>query len=149
MKPTQQKALSITTWISKGDLNLTEPQKLSIKEWLDGRDEQITVKFSCSSKKGRSLNQNNYYYGVIIQLIVDFTGEDASVVHEYLKWQFLRDDSTPISRTKSTTNLSTVEAEDYYMKCRRWAFDTFGIFIPIPNEPQPMESENSNGALET
>jgi len=134
MKPTPQKnQLVIPVWVSKGEFNLTEPQKLSIKEWLEGRDEQILIKFTNASKT-RSLPQNSYYYGVIIQLIVEFTGEDATTIHEYLKWQFLRDDSTPISRAKSTTNLSTVEAEDYYMKCRRWAFDTFGIFIPLPGE---------------
>ena len=36
--------------------------------------------------------------------------------------------------TKSTTELSTVEFEDYVAKIRMWAASFLSLIIPLPNE---------------
>ena len=87
-------------------------------------------------RKQRSLLENNYYFSVIVSMLSEFTGYEKEEMHEILKWKFLRYvDDRGIERARSTTDLSTVEAEDYYERIRRWAAADLNFFIPNPNEP--------------
>ena len=73
-------------------------------------------------------------WGVVYQLIADHTGSSPEDVHNHLKVEFLRVGGDKIPTTKSTTELSTVEMEDYLAKCRGWASRELGVYIPEPNE---------------
>jgi hypothetical protein len=87
------------------------------------------------AKKDRSLSQNSYYHGVIVYRLAMEFGYDEPSMHEALKWQFLRvEDRGPIPTVRSTTDLSTVEFEDYLSRIREWASMEFGIVLPLPNE---------------
>lgn len=88
-------------------------------------------------QKPRSLKENNYYWGVIIDILSNESGEDPDRIHHFLRDKFLRIDSGGIiPKSKSTAELSTAEAEDYYSKIRMWASgDPWNIYIPKPNEP--------------
>jgi len=101
----------------------------TLKNLKDG-DYVITVK---KQKKPRSLNQNSYYRGVIVPLIADWMGDDNDSAHEALKFHFLRKEGK-LPSSRSTTDLSTVEFEDYCSRIRMEA-SKWGIYIPAPNEP--------------
>ena len=85
-------------------------------------------------KQFRSLNENDYYWGVVIEEISDFTGFSPQEVHELLKWKFLRIVKGKLESCRSTTNLSVGEFEDYLSQIRQWASEELNCFIPLPNE---------------
>jgi hypothetical protein len=95
------------------------------------------------SSTTRSLQQNAYYHGVIIPMIAAHTGEDTTRTHETLKDLFLAmphylhgtEGRVIESRvTRSTASLSKQEFEEYCAKCRVFASEFFGLYIPLPNE---------------
>jgi hypothetical protein len=96
-------------------------------------------------KKRRSLNQNAYYWKVIIPAIHEMfvqNGNDVDEedVHNYLKEQvgklskvILLPDGSIEKIVGSTANLSTMQFEMYVEKCRAFAAQ-FGFLIKLPNE---------------
>lgn len=90
----------------------------------------------------RSLMQNAYYWGVVIKILSDEIGYDPETMHEYMKdkFSFKKDIDMPdggtMIKVKSTTDLSTIEFEDYLTRVREWAKDFLECFIPLPNETQ-------------
>lgn len=83
----------------------------------------------------RSRNQNDYYWAVLIDILSNHFGYSPDEMHEALKWEFLRtvEPGKP-DRVKSTTELTTIEAEAYYEHIRRWAAAEYDIYIPLPSE---------------
>ena len=78
----------------------------------------------------RSDQENRYYWGVIVKMIADHTGHTRDEVHDALRHMFLKDGLV----ARSTTSLSTAEAEEYYANIRMWAAATLSLIIPLPNE---------------
>ena len=119
--------------VIQGKLVLDNPQKFRVRlAPFEGKRGELTVR---QPKKQRSLNENSYYHAVIVKMLSEFTGYETKEMHEILKWKFLRyEDDRGIERARSTTDLSTVEAEDYYERIRRWASMDLHLFIPLPNE---------------
>jgi hypothetical protein len=100
----------------------------------EGKRIQITVE---REKRARSINQNNYYWGVVIALISETTGMTPEETHTALRNQFLKKVMpNGMETAKSTTDLSTAEMEDYLKRIRQWAdvFFTGSLYIPAPNE---------------
>lgn len=109
---------------------------------LEGKFAKITIK---ERKKNRSLSQNAFYWGVIVPEIVNLlnvygNNVDAEQVHDFLKAEVGRltqkvvlPDGEVKAVSGTTTELSTVEFEDYITKIRAWA-GGFGVIIPMPNE---------------
>lgn len=94
-------------------------------------------------RKARSMNQNAYYHGVIVKLVMDVMGEDDPVAaHEVLKFECNSEirtigkgeDRREYRHPLSTALLSTVEFEAYTDRFRMFAARFFGIYIPLPNE---------------
>jgi len=85
-------------------------------------------------KKERSNEQNRYYWGVVIKLLSEHIGYIDEEMHEALKLKFLRDDSRKIPTLRSTTDLTTIEFEEYLEKIRIWAAQELNCYIPLPNE---------------
>lgn len=91
-----------------------------------------------SVKKIRSLKANNYYWGVVIVYCCDGLGyelHEKEMVHEALKMKFLSQEhiiGLPVPR--STATLESPEFWDYIETVRRYMVQTFGIYIPDPNE---------------
>ena len=96
---------------------------------LSGRVEMIVKKTS----RGRSNNQNRYYWGVVITILGDELGYTRDEMHNALKWKFLRSEKKMLPTTRSTTDLTTKEFEDYTETVRRWAASDLGIQIPQHN----------------
>ena len=87
-------------------------------------------------RKPRSVNENNYYWGVVIQMISDETGMTPEETHEAMKWQFLRKQVGQIFTVKSTRILNTLEFEDFVERVRVFAQTNLNIKIPLPNETE-------------
>lgn len=114
---------------------------------LSGRFVRITID---ETRRRRSNNQNRYYWGVVIPLVVEmFTDAgnetDEMEVHEYLKehvggLKTVLADPTGYRRTvvKSSAKLDTMEFEVYLEKVRAWCAQ-FGVTIPLPNEEWSRE----------
>ena len=121
-------------------------------------------------KKTRSINQNSYYFGVVVPMVQDALIEygnrfdhtltqdfihsqiDPEGVHEVLKKYVGKLTkyvalpggivATIVGDTKSMT---TTEFEDYIESVRAWAADPMeglGIIIPLPNENLSIGDEN-------
>jgi hypothetical protein len=129
--------------VEKGHLNDHCRQSIAnALKSLEGKFAKITIE---EKKKIRSLNQNAFYWGYIIPVIVNFFNEygnnvDAEQVHEFLKenvgklnQNVVFPDGQVKEVTGSTANLNTMEFENYLTKIRVWAAE-WGVIIPIPNE---------------
>ena len=93
--------------------------------------------------KLRSVSENKYYWGVVLDILSDELGHTKTEMHEILKTKFLRDiayikkkngEHLKVETSKSTTDLKTNEFEDYLSKIRNFASAELGIWIPEPNE---------------
>lgn len=111
-----------------------------LMQWFPGHslDYYETVAnqiISMSRYSMRSDKENRYYWAVIVKTLADFCGYTSEEMHEALKWQFLKV-VTPgkPNKVRSTSDLTTVEAEEYYESIRQWAAQEYGVIIPLPNE---------------
>lgn len=126
----------------KGGLLTSESDRFDkFAQKVEGKRIFITLE---TEKKGRSLNQNAYYFGVVVDLLSELTGFNQDEMHEILKHKFLRQtlwvpkkdgvkEKSIIAR--STADLTTKEFEDYLSQIRQWASIDLGCYIPNPNEP--------------
>ena len=98
---------------------------------LEGQQIEVIVR---KPKKTRTDSQRKYYFGVIVALISEEIGENKNVVHEQLKVKFLYDLSGELPKVRSTSDLTTVEEEEYHSEIRMWASEFLNIYLPLPNE---------------
>ena len=101
---------------------------------IDGLTSNIiqTIKYS-----KRSMNENNYYWAVIVKILGDHFGYTPEEMHEALKFKFLRIENPgkPTTvRSTASEDFTTIDAETYYENIRRWAAIEYGVVIPLPNE---------------
>lgn len=91
-------------------------------------------------KSNRSLLQNAYYWSVIVKTISEEIGYEPDMMHEILKKLFLptRTCAMPSGEelhiTKGSSELDSVEFEEFVLKIRIWAKDFLSMTIPIPNQ---------------
>lgn len=127
--------MSITP-IFAGDLyqgKLDIHDKEDFKKYLNSIYGQVEV-IVRRKRSQRSLKENDYYWGVVVKLIADYTGMLDEEAHEALKWKFLRKQTGKMETVRSTASLSTKEMEDYLEKIRVWTLTDLGLKIPLPNE---------------
>jgi hypothetical protein len=112
------------------------------RERLDqdiARYEDKTVQVTVSEYKPKRSNQlNQYYWGVVVKIISDYTGYTKEETHELLKQTFLKKkievDNEWYDTTESTTKLSNKDMLDFIEKVKQWAAQTFHLYIPDPHE---------------
>jgi hypothetical protein len=104
---------------------------------LNGKRVQVTVE---KLKNSRTLQQNKYYWAVVVKLIAQHTGHDPEQIHELLKqkfsprWHFMEVMIDNPGIPTYTTRLDTLEFVEYTEKCRMWANEFLGLEIPLPGE---------------
>jgi hypothetical protein len=137
------KAVEIITEVKNGNFKRNRNEILNAIKQFEGKT--IMFKLSILSKK-RSLEQNSYYWGVIIPItkntIYENWGEVWSIqkTHDYLKKEFLFYEKVnlktgEIKRTpKGTTENTTTEQEVYYSEIREFLKEWFNVECPLPNE---------------
>lgn len=103
-----------------------------VRASLRGQAVQISIS---PRRKKRSLQENSYYWGVVIPLLCDWSGFSPEEMHDAIKNKFLfdYDKRHGLARIGSTAELSTVEFERLMSDIRIWASEQ-GVFIPEPNE---------------
>lgn len=83
-------------------------------------------------------NQQSRYMHFIFNLIAEECGEEMSAVKWYYRKKYLTiiDEifGEEIERVKSTTELNTIEQEDFMTKVRTHASTERNVFCPLPNE---------------
>jgi hypothetical protein len=131
--------VSVIAEVKNNRPQLSEYQRTKINKAFaigNGKVMQITVS---DIKKERSNNQNAYYWGVLIRILSDETGQEADDLHEHFRDRFLTKNFIHIGGeekevAKSTKKLSTNEFEEYQEKIRAFAAEELSIIIPLPNE---------------
>lgn len=110
-----------------------------------GLEDKTLVLSLKEQKRKRSLNQNAYYWGVVVEAVTQMFREhgnyvDAEEVHEFLKLRvgklsrvIVTPDGEIVKSLGSTAKLSKLEFEAYLERVRAWAAE-FGCVIPLPNE---------------
>jgi len=137
------KAIEIITEVNNGNFKRNRNEILSAIKQFEGKT--VTFKLSILSKK-RSLQQNSYYWAVIIPITKNAINESWGEVwniektHEFLKSKFLfyekiNEDTSEIIRVpKSTTENTTTEQENYYFEIREFLKEWFNVDCTLPNE---------------
>lgn len=135
--------IEIISHVKDGVLDRNRGRISEAVKHFEGKDVIVTIE---RKRNKRSDNQNRYYWGVVVPLVADGIkntwGDPVSheTAHELLKSQFLfwekvSEYSGEIMRLpKSTTECTTTELEEYMEQCRQFAFEWFGVTIPMPNE---------------
>jgi hypothetical protein len=125
--------------VKDGKLSLDKSQQFKqYLHTLNGKRIELTVE---KLKHTRSIQQNRYYWSVVVKLITQHTGHDSEQIHEALKIMFSPKWYMPIGDLlmehafpTSTTRLDTLEFVGYIGKCRMWANEFLGLQIPEPGE---------------
>jgi hypothetical protein len=117
--------------IEKGKFTLYNKELFT--EYLNSLSGRVVMTVK-KLKKGRSNNQNRYYWGVVITILSQELGYTREEMHEALKWKFLRVEKRMLPTTRSTSDLDTKTFEDFLEEVRRWAATDLNIQIPLPNE---------------
>jgi len=88
--------------------------------------------------KGQRSNAQNRYSHYVFNLIAEETGEFMLNVKWFYKQLFLTVSEKifdqEVERVRSTTELSTLEQEDFMTKVRVHASFELNMFVPLPNE---------------
>jgi hypothetical protein len=106
------------------------------------RDGAVVVTIQ-RKRPSRTVNQNAYYWAVVVKAIADETGQDMESVHEFLKREANAQRVEMANKTTgemfdawiggSTANLNVNDFYDYVERCRAWAGTFLGLEIPDPD----------------
>ena len=121
--------------VKQGKLKVDNPTQFMIYlANLEGKRFQLLLE---KEKHIRSLRQNSFYWGVVVDILAGYCGYTDKEMHEELKRKFNpKPSKIDYNETYggSTTIMSTVEFEEYLEKIMAWASKEYGIYIPVPGE---------------
>ena len=133
MPPAQFDAKFVGRYDEDGVLHLAEKDRFKRlgKAWA-GQSVHVRV---LQPAKPRSIPQNNYYRGVVLDILADHLVYDVDELHELLKARFLgvENPDSPLPRARSTATLTTDAFERYLEQIRVFAAVEFGCVIPDPD----------------
>lgn len=102
-----------------------------------GRDVWVTV---VRQQHPRSMSQNSYYWGVVVDSIAAHIGESSEETHALLKEKFLPRRSVELLDGKrlemppSTRQLTVEGFAAYVDHIKAWAAQWLGLYIPEPGQ---------------
>ncbi len=119
--------------VKDGKLKLDVPQSYLVElSKFEGQRIELTIR---KERHSRSLSQNRYYWGVIIEILSNNFGYDKEEMHEALKFKFLKKhEDTDLVTVGSTAKLSTAEFTDYIDEIIRWSSTEYRVVIPSADE---------------
>lgn len=124
-----------TGHIDKGKLILDQPYKYAVRiASLEGKKIELILR---KRKSQRSLNQNAYYWGVVIEILKTYLeGMTGDEIHDALKIKFASrpDTNTGLTIVESTARMDTKRFNEYFETIQRWAAEFLNANIPSPNE---------------
>jgi hypothetical protein len=142
------------TVTAEGALHLTAEDRRALQQQLRrlaGHRVEVAIR---KAHPARSVQQNRWYWGVILAALADHTGYTPDEMHAYLKDRFLPDvlhevprrrhlviadthgelrDERDIDLEWSTATLTTAQMTTYTDAVRDWAARDLGVNIPDPN----------------
>jgi hypothetical protein len=134
--------IEIESKVLNGKLEKNRDLLSDVIQSLEGKDIVITIE---KKKRKRSNPQNNFYWGIVLPMMqtgfYNNLGEHVGIqeAHEFLKGRFLfrevvnQELGEVIKLSKSTTELSTIEWEEYMDQIRAFGLEFLGITIPYPD----------------
>ncbi len=115
--------------VKGGKLKFDTPEQFLV--YLSGFENKRFQLSLQREKNARTLSQNRYYWGVIIEILSDVFGYDKEEMHEALKFKFLKKyGDTDLVTVGSTAKLSIAGFADYIDEIIRWASVEYQIVIP-------------------
>jgi len=117
-----------TTMIFNGNIKsgkLEIYNRKQMKDWIATRKDGLVRIQVRQPRVSRSINQNDYFHGVLLKKLGDELGYEIEEMKGVIKWLF---------HVKSTSDLSSTEFEDLCRRVRRWAAIELNINLPEPNE---------------
>jgi len=112
------------------DLNINLNKALDYINRLALASNKIDIKIL---RGKRSLKQNAYFHGVICTIFGNQFGLTPIEAKQDLAKEFLSYEKNGTNYTKSTSDLNTLEFEQFNSQCRIYASNN-GCWIPKPNE---------------
>ena len=113
----------------------------AIRRFRDDTAVQVEV---TARRATRSVQQNRWYFGVILHTLSDHTGYTPDELHDVLKMKFLPkrlaicDGNGEVKGEYvlggSTRQMSTTDFATYCEDIRRWAAEDLDVYIPEPSE---------------
>lgn len=117
---------------------------------VKSHDGSFLVKFE--PRKKRSLNQNSFYWAVVIPIVKDALRDagfddvkSTEDVHTILKSTFLKK-QIPNHKTgecleviRSTTELTTKEFKDFIDEVGKWCAEYLSVYLPAPGQQSIMQ----------
>ena len=116
-------------------------------EGLLGNKVEVCVQ---KKRRGRSVEQNAYYWGVVVPLVQSGLTDAGwqfgkQETHDLLKAKFLqiekvnKDTGVVIKSVGTTTTITTTEFMDFVASVQQWAAEFLNVQIPDPNEQLEIE----------
>jgi hypothetical protein len=97
---------------------------------LNGKRVNLSVE---KQTRRRSQDQNEWYWGCILKLISEHTGQDAQSLHEAFKYKFSEKITiNGLVIPQSTRTRDTIDFSTYCESIRQWAREFLGVEIPDP-----------------
>lgn len=101
-----------------------------------------------TDKKLRSVEQNNYYWGVVLEILAQHFGYigpgEKEDLHNEMRSMFLvRIGKLGQPVVESTTRISTDIFEKYLEAIRTWALVKYQVRIPLPNEVEEADESDT------
>lgn len=136
--------------VKDGRIRLSKRLRAEVAGLFEGKQIEVTFR---RKRKRRSDQQNRYYWGVVVPLIVEAfidlghseliqgNSESHEAVHAMLKRRFMSDgrtledkDGNVYELDPTTTDKTAVEMAEYMERIQEWAATCLGVTIPDPNE---------------
>lgn len=131
-----ENTLLIPVTARDGWIHLDESHKRIIAAWCRNREgKKVSLRLS-PHRKPRSTPQLRLYFGVVVEMIADYTNNSKEAVHDALKSMFLGPEivqlgSKEIVRQPTTTTLSSERMTKYINDCVVFAHTELGLAIPL------------------
>lgn len=107
-------------------------EKQALYSTLKDLKGEYVIKLKKKSK-GRSLQENKYYWGVVLAYISNYTGHNTLTIHEFLKHEFIPYVKFEDDYRLTTTDLTHDQIWEYIDKIRHWAKDFLNLDVPDPD----------------
>lgn len=97
---------------------------------LNGKRVNVSVE---KQTRRRSNDQNEWYWGVILKLISEHTGQDPQSLHVAFKYKFSEKITlNGLVIPQSTRTRDTISFSEYCESIRQWAREFLNLDIPDP-----------------
>ncbi len=127
---------TIPASVRQGKLLWADPRRLAeVLRRFNGKDVHVVIK---EHRHPRSISQNSYYWGCVLEIISEHTGHTADEVHEIFKNKYLAEEKEfageKVRVARSTAGLNTKEFTEYLEKIKDFSAQEFEIYVPNANE---------------